>query len=146
MRRMVIATRRQRGGNGGQDGQRGGASCVLAQHAMRVGPAEISLLVLVVVRGLRSAREQNGNAHRQSDAPADPDVREGTWERTHTLPAVASRYDAIGERRSRFCHFTFVSSEAPSIRSCPSNPRLEAAADDSGGEDGVAVCCHGGFP
>lgn len=105
MRRMVIAIKGRGGGNGGQDRQRGRAACILAHEAVWVGATEISLLVLVVVPGLRNAGEQDRDGHRQGDAPAHPDLREGPWERAHW------RYEAIGERRPRFCHFTFVSSK-----------------------------------
>jgi len=104
------------GGNGGQDRQRGRAACVLAQEAVWVGAVEVSLLVLVVVRRLRNAREQDGDGHCQGDAPADPELREGLRKRTHTPRAGVLRYGAIGERRSRFCHFTFMSSKALRLR------------------------------
>jgi len=92
MRRMVIAIKGRSGGNGGQDGQRGRAACILAQEAVWVRAAEGSLLILVVVRCLRNAREQDRNGHRQSDAPAHPGMRQGSWERAHT------KHEAIGER------------------------------------------------
>jgi len=112
MRRRVVAIRGRGGGDGGQDRQRGRATCVLAQEAVWVGAAEVSLLVLVVVRSLRNAREQDGDGHRQGDAPADPELREGPWKRAHTPRAGVLRCDPIEERRSRFCHFTFMSSKA----------------------------------
>ena len=75
---------------------------------MRVRTAKISLLVFVIVRGLRDAREQDGDGHPQSDSPADPDLREGTWNRTHTLRTVAWECDAIGQSGQRSGNFTFV--------------------------------------
>jgi len=112
MRRMVIAKKGRGRGNGGQDRQRRRAAGVLAQEAVWVGAAEVSLLILVVVRSLRNAREQDGDGHRPGDAPADPELREDLRKRTHTPRTVVLRCDPIGERRSRFCHCTFMSSEA----------------------------------
>jgi hypothetical protein len=74
MRGTVIAIRRRCGGNGGQDGWGGRAPCVLTELTMGIGAAEISLGVLVVVRGLRNARKQDGNGHRPGDTPTRADA------------------------------------------------------------------------
>lgn len=95
MRRTVIAIRRRRGRDGGQDGQPRGATRVLAHQAVWVGAAEITLFVFVEVSGLYDAREEDCDGHRQGDAPADADVQEGTWKRSHTLTAVASGYEPV---------------------------------------------------
>lgn len=116
MRWVVILIWGRRRRSGGQDGRGRRAACVLTELTMWIGAVEISLLVLVVMRGMGETRKQDSEGHRPCEAPADPGLREGAWECSHALAPVALRGETIEERRSRFGRFTFVRSRASTTR------------------------------
>jgi len=97
MRRLVFAIRGKCSRHRWHDGERGSASRVLTQLAAHILAAKISLLILMVMRGLGDAREQDSGDQRQCDALAWSSFREGSERQRHTR----SKCDADRQRKSR---------------------------------------------